>query len=46
MYPRRWQNDRLYGCDPIGRGELVAALIVAGVRWLVTILLTSWGYLE
>ncbi|MDQ7905662.1 hypothetical protein RB614_14180 [Phytohabitans sp. ZYX-F-186] len=45
MYSRRWPSDRPHDSDPFERGE-IAVLIVAAVRWLVTILLTSWGYLE
>jgi hypothetical protein len=42
MYPRRWSNDRLHDIDPIDR----AATIVGFVRWLFTVLLTSWEYFE
>ncbi|MFD0742086.1 hypothetical protein ACFQ1L_09510 [Phytohabitans flavus] len=45
MRPRRWPNNRLQDSHALDHGP-VAAVIVEIVRWLVTILLTSWGYLE
>jgi hypothetical protein len=45
MCPCRWPTERPRAGEVIDRGEL-AVLIVVACRWLVTFLLTIWGYLE